>query len=219
MSGLFRLTKTSFASGEVTPDLLGRGDLRAYANGASTLRNVAVLPTGGVTRRPGLRYLDTVLDVAGGGRLIAFEFSTEQAYLLALTDGRIDVYRDGAWTASIAAPWSADQIGSINWTQSADTLLVTHPDVAPRAITRTSHTEWTVSEWVWAEGGGQIHQPHHRFDPETVTLTPGGTTGTVSLAASSDLFDAGHVGARFRLLGGEVEIAAVASSVAATATV
>ena len=68
-----RQVKTTFTAGEVSRTLLGRGDLRAYENGALTLRNVFIQPTGGVTRRAGLRYIDSA---AGAGRLIAFEFST-----------------------------------------------------------------------------------------------------------------------------------------------
>ncbi|MDD3021712.1 MAG: hypothetical protein PHX61_12165, partial [Alphaproteobacteria bacterium] len=70
--------KTTFTAGEVSPSLLGRGDLRAYDNGALKLRNVFIQPTGGVKRRSGLRYLD---QISGQGRLIAFEFNTEQTYL------------------------------------------------------------------------------------------------------------------------------------------
>ena len=52
-----RLLKTSFTAGEVAPPLLGRSDLAAYENGASKLRNVFIHPTGGVTRRAGLRHV------------------------------------------------------------------------------------------------------------------------------------------------------------------
>ena len=71
-----RLTthKTSFTSGEISPRLLGRGDLTAYENGAAKMRNVFIHPTGGVTRRKGLRYADTA---RGDGRLVSFEFNTE----------------------------------------------------------------------------------------------------------------------------------------------
>jgi hypothetical protein len=53
------LHKTSFTAGEISSRLLGRGDLTAFENGAAKLRNVFIHPTGGVSRRPGLRYLDT----------------------------------------------------------------------------------------------------------------------------------------------------------------
>lgn len=47
------------------------------------LRNVFIQPTGGVTRRAGLRYVDTA---PASGRMISFEFNTEQTYLLVLTE-------------------------------------------------------------------------------------------------------------------------------------
>ena len=63
--------KTTFTAGEVSRDLLGRGDLTAYNNGALSLRNLFIFPTGGVTRRSGLRFID---EVDSSGRLISFEF-------------------------------------------------------------------------------------------------------------------------------------------------
>jgi hypothetical protein len=48
-----RAQKSSFSAGEISPDLLGRGDLRAYENGVLKLRNTFIHPTGGVTRRHG----------------------------------------------------------------------------------------------------------------------------------------------------------------------
>jgi len=85
MTGI-RQVKTTFTAGQVSRSLLGRGDLQAYQNGALTLHNVFIQPTGGVTRRAGLRYIDTA---AGDGRLVAFEFSTEQVYLLVLSDSAV----------------------------------------------------------------------------------------------------------------------------------
>ena len=80
-----RQVKTTFTAGEVSRSLLGRGDLRAYENGALTLRNVFIQPTGGVTRRAGLRYIDTA---AGAGRLIEALFRIEATAALRLDVGR-----------------------------------------------------------------------------------------------------------------------------------
>jgi hypothetical protein len=49
--------KTSFTSGELMPALRARVDLKHYYTGAERLRNVNILPQGGVTRRPGLRHV------------------------------------------------------------------------------------------------------------------------------------------------------------------
>jgi hypothetical protein len=213
-----RLTthKTSFTSGEISPSLLGRGDLRAYDNGAARLRNVFIHPTGGVSRRPGLRYVDAA---RGPGRLVAFEFNTEQVYLLAFTDQFVDVYRDDAPVASIAAPWTESQIAGIVWVQSADTLLVAHPEVPPRKITRAAGESWAIDDWSFVEDQGRIFQPHHKFAGDDVTIAPSAVTGDITLTASADAFQAGHVGARFRIANKEVEITSVTSATLAAATV
>lgn len=210
--------KTSFAAGEISPRMLGRGDLRAYENGAAKLRNVFVHPTGGLSRRAGLRYVDTA---QGPGRLIAFEFNTDQVYLLAFTEARIDVYKDGARAARIAAPWTAAQIAKIVWVQSADTLLVVHPDVPPKKITRASHASWALADWVFAGGpsGERIRQPFHKFAAADTTLRASATSGGVTLSASADAFQPGHAGARFRMQNRELEITAVVSATRARARV
>lgn len=209
-------TKTNFSAGELSPRLYGRGDLRAYENGAAALRNVVIHPTGGVSRRSGTRWVD---DIEGTGRLVAFEFNTEQTYLLVFTHQKMAVYMNDSRIAVLTTPWTADQLAAIAWTQSADTLLVVHPDVEPQKITRTSHTTWTISKWYWMDVQNVRFQPHYKFATAFATLTPSATSGTVTLTASEDLFVADHVEARFRIAGKEVRITAVAGPRSATAQV
>lgn len=205
-----RAQKTNFASGEISPFLLGRGDLRAYENGAQRLRNVFVRPTGGLSRRPGLRYLDTA---AGVGRLISFEFSSEQVYLLALSNRRIDIYKNGVNIYNFSAPWTEPQLRQLNWTQSADTLLVTHPDLSPKKITRTADKDWHISDWDFlTNSSGRIQIPHHKFASHSVELTRTGQTGAITLHASSYVFSPTHEGARFRFENKELEIVDVAGA-------
>jgi hypothetical protein len=213
-----RLTqiKTNFTSGEVSPDLLGRGDLRAYENGARTLTNLFIHPTGGVTRRAGLYHLSPV---AGPGRLVPFEFNTEQTYLLVFTDRLVTVFRDGVERASIDSPWTTALLGQIAWTQSADTLLVSHPAVEPRLILRHGDTDWSIGGWPYVEEDGALRQPFYRFAEPEVTLAASATTGSVTLTASTDVFTPAHEGVRFRLEGKQVEITAVASPTSASAEV
>ncbi|MBI3446481.1 MAG: hypothetical protein HY055_14265 [Magnetospirillum sp.] len=213
---LMTQTKTSFTAGEIDVDLCGRGDLALFANGARFLRNVVVASTGGVGRRAGTRYVD---QARGPGRLIAFEFNTEQAYLLVLSAGKLDIYAESVRVASLDTPWSAAQIPQLAWTQSADTLLVVHPDVAPRKITRLGASTWTIAEWSFHEADGVLYVPHHKFADDAVTLTPSGTGGAVTLTASAAVFDPAHVGLRFRLAAKQVRITAVISATQASAEV
>ena len=198
-----REIKTTFTAGEVNKELLGRGDLRAYENGALTLQNVFIKPTGGVTRRAGLGFIDTA---AGDGKLIAFEFNTEQTYLLVITDAQIDIYAGGVLEDTIAAPWSASQIAQLAWTQSADTLLMVHPDVLPKKLTRSAGGTWSLTDWEFFADGNIVRQPYFKFAASDVTITPSGTSGTITLTASASVFEEEHEGTRLRIGGKEVEI-------------
>ncbi len=189
--------KTNFTAGEVSSDLLGRSDLRAYSNGAAMLRNVLISPTGGVTRRPGLAHIEPL---PGPGRLIPFAFNTQQTYLILLTGGAAKIYAGGVLEAEIAAPWTAAQVPQVAWTQSADTLLLTHPDVPPQKMLRLGIANWSLTQWNFFSENSAINQPYYKFVNASVTLTPSGTSGDITLTASAAIFTQEHEGARLRIV-------------------
>lgn len=210
-----KIIKTTFTSGEVTPELLGRGDLNAYDNGALKLRNVFIQPTGGVIRRAGLRYITTAL---GDGRLMAFEFNTEQTYLLCFTDFKCEIYAGETLDATLDTPYTASDIPQIVGTQSADTLLLTHPDYPPKKLVRAGAGSWSITNWEFYKKDNRIHQPMYKFAGNNVTLTPSATSGTITITASAGIFDSGHIGTRLRIANKEVIITSIASSTVATVT-
>lgn len=211
-----RQVKSNFTSGEVSPDLLGRGDLRAYENGAATLQNLFIYPTGGVTRRAGLRYIDTI---AGDGRLIPFEFNTEQTYLIILTGNQIDVYLDDAKVTSLVSPWPTNEVDQVAWTQSADTLLLVHADYPPRKLLRNDSGSFILEDWTYFTEDNVINLPFYKFADSAVTVTPSGTTGTITLTASTDIFFAGHAGTRLQVGGKQVEVTSYNSPTVVTVSV
>ncbi len=204
-----RSDKTSFTSGELADELLARTDLRAYQNGARRLRNVFIQPTGGVTRRAGLRYVATAL---GPGRLAAFEFNVDQVYLLVFVDHTLDIYREGSLIARLATPWTLAQVRQLNWTQSADKVLIVHPDVAPKQLTRLADGRWDLADWTMAmRNVSAMCWPHYKFAADHVQLTPLAITGNITIWASADVFRQEHLGTRLRLNDREVIITGVIS--------
>jgi hypothetical protein len=164
-----------------------------------------------------LAYVDTA---AGKGRLIDFEFNTEQTYLLVFTDQQIDIYEDGVKIETMVAPWTETQLSQINWTQSADTLLVCHPDVEPQQLTRSGTGTWSLSAWQFFEDDdGVNHQPFFKFADSDVTITPTAITGNITLTASANVFEAGHAGTFLTIGGKQVEITSYASPTVVDATV
>ncbi len=205
--------KTNFTGGEICRRLLGRGDLRAYENGAMALRNVLVQSTGGVTRRPGTLYLG---EVKGPGRLAAFSFSTEQTHLLVFADKRVEIWTGGEKTAELAAPWSAAQLPQLAWTQSADVMLICHPEIRPRRLLRTA-TAWWLEPLRFAveegpTGDPLVRIPFHRFADDGITLKPDGTEGRVRVTASAPVFHPRQEWEALRIRRRQCRIIAVRSS-------
>jgi hypothetical protein len=201
-----RTLQTNFTGGEIAESLYGRGDLRAYQNGAAELTNVVIEPTGGVTRRPGLRFIDNLPSQA---RLLALVFNVTEAYLVALTDGHARIYEGETLRATIVAPWTADQLDQIGFTQSAESLLICHPDVEPQILTRSAPTAWSLAPWRFAQTGLTIHQPYFKFVDDDVLLNLSGTHPNMTGVADTDVFVPDHVGTRLDIAGTPARIVSV----------
>jgi len=74
--------QASFAGGEFAPSLYGRVDIQKYSTGARTLRNFFIHPHGGASNRPGTRFVALAKYPTRKARVVAFEFSTTQAYMI-----------------------------------------------------------------------------------------------------------------------------------------
>jgi hypothetical protein len=85
---------TNFTGGELSPRLDGRNDLAKYASGCKTLQNMIVYPHGSAARRPGTTFVAEVKTSSAFTRLIPFEFSTTQTYILEFGDDYIRFYKD-----------------------------------------------------------------------------------------------------------------------------
>ena len=209
--------KTNFTSGAVSTDVLGRTDLKAYDNGALQLQNVFIDSIGGVSRRSGFRF---VSEISGAQKLIPFTFNTEQTYLLVVGDENIKVYKDEVLKATIVTPWKSEDIPFISWTQSADILLIVHPDYPPKQITRSSDTTWTIADWKFdTAANGRLLEPVGRFVDDSVKMSSSSSSGTTTLTATSAVFVNEHVGSHIYMANGDIEITAVTDSTHATGTV
>lgn len=101
--------KTTFAGGEFSEALDGRVDLSKYPTGAQLLENFYVTRYGGVSNRQGTLYID---DALGDVALVPFRFSVTQTYVLAFSDLKMRVLKDGGLvltdrTATAGYKWTA----------------------------------------------------------------------------------------------------------------
>lgn len=181
-----RITQNSFTSGEIGKAVDFRSDIDLYRTAVKRLENFFVLPQGPLRKRPGLKRLNSTRYDAVK-KLIPFVFSTVQSYVFALEDSLLRVFRtsDDTQQFSGATPWTAAQLPTMRWTQSFDTFIGFHPDVAPTKIVRNgSDAAWTISTLTYD------YLPYFRFsDTLGISITPSATTGTITLTASAALFD------------------------------
>ena len=136
--------QTNFVSGVLDPRLAARTDIKQYYQGCAEGTNVLSLPQGGLKRRPGMAYQATL---PGKSRICMFAFNVEQTYLIAFSNNNIAIYKDGVKQADVTSTYTEAQLFDLNWTQSADTMIIVHEDHAPAKLVRGgSHTAWTLSD-------------------------------------------------------------------------
>ena len=194
--------QTNFTTGELDPLARSRVDLDAYRNALETAKNVVCQPQGGVTRRPGTRFLTELGGSPENGvALVHFEFSVDDSYMLAFTNNRMYVFKDKALVTNIngsgndylTTTIASAQINTMCWTQSADTLIIVHEDMVPKKIVRgASDSSWTISNVTFDS------VPQYAFTLTTsnpaANITPSDVAGKVTITASAGVFNSGHVG-------------------------
>lgn len=197
--------QSNFTTGELDPLIRARVDLKSYNNALETAKNVVCQPQGGVKRRAGTKYL---FELGGtpeeGVRLVHFEFSVDDSYMLVFTTNRMYVVKDKILVTNINASGNdyldttgfslgGVNIGQMCWTQSADTLILTCKDFAPIEIKRgATDADWTISLLTFDSVPKYAYTP--AYSNPAGTLTPSAVTGNVTLTASSAVFNSSHVG-------------------------
>ena len=187
----------TFARGEVSPYLFGRVDTSAYSSGLRTLRNMFVRPEGAVSNRQGFQYLSAALtNTSKASILIPIVFSATQSYVIEIGAGTAQVTSGGALVggATFAIPWGTADLPALRWSQSSDTLTVVHGNYPPYEIKRTSANSFTCLKATYNNGP---------FLPQntdgTTFVSASAVTGTVTLVASSPIFNANQVGGLLQL--------------------
>lgn len=154
MAGQNTAVQFSFSGGEYSPGLRNRRDWGKRDSGAAEMANVFVSPTGGAVKRGGFRLIDRALSDTKPVRLIPFQFSETQTYILELCDGEMRVFVGGDNPGKILSangseyrcrtPYTAEQAQQARCAQLADAMFFVHPDVSPQKLTRYAHANW---EW------------------------------------------------------------------------
>ena len=177
----------SFAAGELTPSLWGRVDMAKYNVGLKICENFIIHPHGGVSRRPGTHY---VANAAGECRLVPFIYNESIAYVIEISAGLMRFFRDGELVGSLTgAPYSLAEIWELSFAQSADVLYICHKDHPPMELARYSDSVWTLTPCRFAPPPFKTQTA----EQAAITMTPSGTSGTVTMTATAAAFGADRI--------------------------
>lgn len=177
--------QSNFNKGEISPLMYGRVDFEPLKSALAICLNSVPLIQGPVTRRPGTMYVGPVKTQSAKTRLVRFEFSNVQAYVLEFGNNYIRVYMNhaqvltGGLPVEITTTYTTAEIFDLVFTQSADTLYIAHQNHAPAKLTRSSHTSWTLSAISFTDG------PYMDANGTSTTMTASACTGSVTVTASA----------------------------------
>lgn len=93
----------------------------------------------------------------------------------------------------VATPWGSGNLSGIRHEQSGDVIFCANSVDRQRRIERWGPRSWGVAEYIPEDG------PFRPINTTPTTLTPSATSGDITVTASRDVFDDGHVGALFKI--------------------
>jgi hypothetical protein len=142
----------SFTGGEIAPALRSRADMDKYISGLALCKDFIVRPQGGVYSRPGLLFIGELDDMTRRGRLIPFEFNTEQTYVLVFEHLKMRVITNGGYVVDefdqiyeLVTPYTEDELPRLIFVQDADVMTITHRNHDPKRLSRLDNDDWALA--------------------------------------------------------------------------
>lgn len=125
----FSITKNSFTGGIWSPALYGRSDIAKYSTAVKEMKNFIIHPHGGTSNRGGTQFIGEIKDSSAITRVMPFQFSVIQSYVLEIGNLYMRIYKDGGRVTE------------------SDKVISGATQASPVVITATSHG-YTDGDWI-----------------------------------------------------------------------
>ena len=245
-----RVPQNSFQFGEVSDSLVMRTDTGIYTSSAQKVENMIITAEGSARKRQGLKHIydySITYDASNPDQshLFPFVFDNNEQYIISIEHAKVRCFRvvDAdtvslvatltADASSAALPFDKDYLKEYTAAQMGDVMFICHPLFAPRILTRTGLTSFSISTYTFDDRSDskKTYQPYSIFQGVGVTLNPAATTGSTTLTTSSAYFDTTgsqsggnypsslHIGVILRYEENEIQITSVQSTTQATGTI
>ena len=133
----YRFDQFNFNAGEIDPKTQGRTDWEEYYKAAKRVRNCIVIPQGGVQRRWGTQYVDTI-DIATvplGAELSTFVINDTTTYLMVWEALSLKIYLENILIATVVTTYAQEDVPNLRFAQVDNRLIVVNENFAPMQVT------------------------------------------------------------------------------------
>lgn len=214
------VAQRDFSAGQLDETALRADDTDIMRAGLRTARNVRILASRSLARRPGRRRLFSVdysiNEILNPGPGIEWYMTLRDDFVIFRSKdlSKTVTYSGFAWTAAM--------LRDLRWTESGGVVILGHQQMRPYFfLYDTVNDTWAWSQFQFAvDPNGSIRQPFNNFVKGSgITMTPTARVGSITITFSAPVLNAAHVGVTFRYAGRQMVIAAVGSGTVADATV
>ena len=219
MGQTLRYTQSNFSGGELGPRMYARSDDDLYYKSLKKARDVIGTPQGGLIRRFGLDYVDSLnINSFSEIRMEEFIISEEDEFAIIFTPNLISIYKDKSLVASVTTNYTSDIILEIRVAQQLSTMIIAHGSMNPQQLVKGANdSDWTLSDVVFS------NLPVFSFDTgylniETYTLSAE-TGQNITITASSSIFTTENIDGTFEAVPGIAKITGFISATQVTASV
>lgn len=141
---------SNFTAGEWSRLMDGQVALEQRQNACRTLENFVIMIQGGVTKRPGTRFIAEIKDSSAAARIIPFQYSSTQAYIIELGANYMRFFKDkgavmsGSVPYEIGAAYPQSNIAKVRFCQAKDLMYLFHRSFPIQKLIRIADDNWTI---------------------------------------------------------------------------
>lgn len=198
---------TSASAGYASPRFDGRDNLEQYFESLRRAENFRVTLQGGLLRRSGTRFIAPTKFPTSDVKLIKFEFSVTESFVVEFGDMYARFYVPGGQVVDagvpveIATPYTAAQVSSLQTAQIGNLLYIAHPMHPLRKLSRTGPLSFQIEQVLWRLG----RSPMLPDNLGGTTFTISGAAPNFTLTANAATFSADSVGRYVRMSNNTVQ--------------
>lgn len=153
--------QSNFSAGVLDPKTYARTDTEIYAKAAKDLTNCINIPQGGVMKRWGTTYVDTLATATDWNfaEISTFVFESDTTYLLVWEAMTLSIYFNNVKVATVATPYNQEDIANLRFAQVETRVIVANLNFNPYQLQRSADAPNAITAFSGANNTLTVTNP------------------------------------------------------------